>query len=395
MEKQKKIILFFIGTLLFNIVANLAHPVTPTIIKNLNLADYMFGAAYGTMMFGNFLFSPFWGNRNEYTNSRSTMAVCCTGYAIGQILFSISKTEIIILFARLFSGVFAGGIFVSFLTYLIRVSKEEERGRNLAVLAAGGSVAGAFGYFIGGMLGEISVSVVFDVQAVGLFLCGILFLLVCEKDRREENKRPDFKSLLHTANPFAAFGSARRFMNRRFFLLFSICTLSYLGFTAFEQCFNYYIKDVYELTSGYNGTIKAAIGIASLLANGTLCMYIIKKTKIEKSTVIILTACAVSIFAVILSKDMRLFIAASVLFFAINAVSIPVIQELVSCEAKEEDRGIVMGFYNGMKSFGGIIGALAAGAIYTFSPLLPIIFSGIIFILASVISFFFMIYQKR
>ena len=43
------------------IACNLAHPMTPAIIKTLHLGDYMFGLAFAAMAITNFLFSPFWG----------------------------------------------------------------------------------------------------------------------------------------------------------------------------------------------------------------------------------------------------------------------------------------------------------------------------------------------
>lgn len=387
--KQKQIILFFIVAVLMNVTANLAHPVTPTIIKNLNLNDYMFGAAYAAMMFSNFLFSPFWGKRNEYRNSKNTMAVCSFGYAIGQLLFAISKTEMQILFARVFSGIFAGGIFISFLTYLVHSSKEEEKGRNLAILAALSSVASAFGYFIGGMIGEYSILLVFLLQSGLLAFCGVAFLFVCEEDQRNQQVKPSYSNMLKTANPFASFLQAKRFMNRRFLLLFLVCGLAFLGNTAFEQCFNYYIKDIFQLTSSYNGNIKAAIGIVSLIANGTICIWIMKRTNVKKSTIWILFTCAVAIFGVSISTNRMLFIVLSIFFFALNAIIIPITQDMVSSEAARSDSSIVMGFYNGIKSFGGIIGALAAGALYTIRPVFPIVFGGLAFLAAVVVSILF------
>ncbi len=380
--KKTRMILFFIAVVILNIAANLAHPITPTIIKNLNLKDYMFGAAYAAMMFSNFLFSPFWGKRNEYRNSKNTIALCCFGYSIGQLLFAISKTESTILCARVFSGVFTGGIFVSFLTYLVHISMEEEKGRNLAILAALSSVASAFGYFIGGTLGERSIMLVFLLQAGFLILSGILFWIVCEEDGKKECK-PSFRQQIMTANPFAAFFEAKRFLNKRFTLIFLVCGLSFLGFTAFEQCFNYYIKDIFGLTSGYNGTIKAVIGIASLLANATICIWIMKRTNIAKSTICVLLICTSIIFAVAFTKNQTAFIGLSILFFVINALIIPITQEIVSTEAAAKDSSIVMGFYNGIKSLGGIFGALAAGAFYSLDPILPMVFGGISFLLAT------------
>ena len=73
---KNKLLMFFIINGLFNLAANYAHPITPTVIKNLQLGDYMFGVAFGAMMGLNFLFSPFWGKLNEQINSKTTMLIC-------------------------------------------------------------------------------------------------------------------------------------------------------------------------------------------------------------------------------------------------------------------------------------------------------------------------------
>ena len=103
---MNKLIVFFIINGMFNLAANFAHPITPTVIKNLALGDYMFGVAYGAMMGLNFLFSPFWGKLNEQINSKTTMLICGIGYAVGQILFWQSTSQTTLIFARMFSGFF-------------------------------------------------------------------------------------------------------------------------------------------------------------------------------------------------------------------------------------------------------------------------------------------------
>lgn len=91
MEKEKGIMkyktrffLFFFVMVLFNLAANFAHPVTPTVIQDLNLHDYMFGLALAAMMLTNFLLSPFWGKINEYISSRMSLLICCMGYGVAR-----------------------------------------------------------------------------------------------------------------------------------------------------------------------------------------------------------------------------------------------------------------------------------------------------------------------
>ena len=55
--------LFFFAVALESLAANFAHPITPTLIQNLQLPDYSFGMLYAGMAFTNFLFSPFWAKQ--------------------------------------------------------------------------------------------------------------------------------------------------------------------------------------------------------------------------------------------------------------------------------------------------------------------------------------------
>ena len=79
---------FFMIVCLQSMAANFAHPVTPTIIQNLGLGDYMFGLAFAGMAGTSFLFSPFWGKLADYVQSRTILLICNLGYAVGQTFFS-------------------------------------------------------------------------------------------------------------------------------------------------------------------------------------------------------------------------------------------------------------------------------------------------------------------
>ena len=93
MKYKLRFILFFAAMILFNLGANFAHPVTPTIIQELVLPDYMFGLMLATTMLSNFLFSPFWGKINVSISSRTTLLIGCVGYAVAQVIFAYSQTQ--------------------------------------------------------------------------------------------------------------------------------------------------------------------------------------------------------------------------------------------------------------------------------------------------------------
>ena len=46
---------------------------------------------------------------------------------MAQIWFAYATTELMIILARMFAGLFTGGIFVSFLTYIVNKSNPEDQ----------------------------------------------------------------------------------------------------------------------------------------------------------------------------------------------------------------------------------------------------------------------------
>ena len=391
-QKSNNITLFFVAAIVFNLAASFAHPVTPTLIQEYHLNDYMFGVALAVMQCAYFLMSPFWGKLNNYIASRKSMLICCLGYAVGQALFGMARTESMVIFARVFAGMFTGGAFTSFLTYIVNTSSDMERGRNLTIFATIQTVAGAFGYFVGGFLGEVSLNVTFAAQTACLALAGVAFFFICRDDRPADAGKIEPKRLVREANPFAAFVACRHFMTVLFAVLFASACLYNLGYTAFEQCFNYYIKDALGLTSKYNGLIKGVIGFVSLAANATICMWIIKKTNVRRSIVLVLGLGAVAITGVVFADSTLPFMGISVLFYAIYAVSLPLLQDLVARRAAHTtDSNLVMGFFNSTRSLGGIVGSLCAGFLYSSSPKSPFVFAAIALALSTLCA---LIYAK-
>lgn len=378
MKYKTRFMAFFACMIVFNLAANFAHPVTPTVIQELNLHDYMFGVALAVMLMTNFLMSPFWGKINNYIPAKFSLLICCGGYGIAQVWFAYATTELMIILARMFAGLFTGGIFVSFLTYIVNVSRPEDQAKYLTYSATIQSVASAFGYMIGGFIGEFSVKAAFLVQAVTLLAVGVMFYFVCQSDFQEGNKL-SVKQLVKEANPFQAFLDSRKFMTIAFAMLFAVNILINFGNTGFDQAFNYYLKDQMGLTSSYNGIIKAAVGFVAFVSNMTLCIWIINKTNTKKSMAVLISVCATAAVGTLISPNIGMFIAFSVLVYAGYSVSIPVLQNMIAAQANPEQKNLVMGFFNATKSLGSIAGSLTAGFIYSVNAKLPFACTAVIY----------------
>lgn len=394
MKYKTRFIFFYAATIIFHLASNFAHPVTPTIIHDLNLPDYMFGLMLGVMMIANFSLSPFWGKINLYISSRQSLMICCIGYGVAQLGFAYSTTQATILCFRALAGVFCGGIFVSLLTYVVNTAKPEDQAKFLTYSATFYSVFGAFGYLVGGLIGEYSIRAAFLLQAAGLCLAGIMFRVFCVSDAQTEKKIP-VKQLMKDANPLKAFLDGKYFMNSAFILLFVLNIFINLGNTGFDQAFNYYLKDQLGLTSSYNGLIKAVVGMISFVFNMTLCLWIIRKTDTKKSLAVLVFICTLAGIGTVLSAKIGMFITCGIALYAGYSVSLPVLQDIVASLADPGQKNLVMGFYNATKSLGSIIGSLMAGFIYGIHVKLPFICVATVYGLAVLAALGYLIYCRR
>lgn len=387
MKKKKSMTLFFLAVALWDLSASFVHPVTPTLFKDLQLKDYMFGVALACMMGANFLFSPFWGKMAGYLSNRGTLLISCMGYALGQIFFAMSRTQMQFILARTFAGIFCGGIFVGILNYIVNESPSDKaRNNNLVLSATLQTVFNSLGYFVGGMLGEINVYAAVYAQTIALCACGILFWFLCEKEDTIPVKAMKPAVLMKEVNPFRAFLQGRAFMTVTLAFLFGMVALQNLSQTAFDQSFNYYVIDQIGMSTGYNGTIKFVMGVVTMLANATVCVWLMHKTEGRKSIIFVLLTGAVCMAGVLGFKQLIPFLTVSIGFYAVSSISIPMMQRLAADESAMDgrDSNLMMGFYNSLQSFGGIIGALVAGFTYVISPRAPFVCCLLGFALAAV-----------
>lgn len=394
MTYKKRFFAYFAVMVLFNMAASFAHPVTPTIIQDQHMHDYMFGVALGVMLITNFLMSPFWGKINVYISSRSTFLIGCLGYAVAQLWFAYSTTELMVILARMFAGLFTGGIYVSFLTYVVNVAKPEDQAKYLTYNATIQSVGSAFGYMIGGFLGELSVRGTFLIQVACILISGISFYFICVPDAIPGAKI-NGKKLAKEVNPFQAFLDCRLFMSVAFAMLFAVNILINFANTGFDQAFNYYLKDQLGLTSSYNGIIKAAVGFVSFVSNMTICVWIINKTDTKKSMIVLVAVCAAAALGITVFENMAIFMVLGVLVYAGYSVSLPVIQNMVASQADPAQKNLVMGFYNATKSLGSIAGSFIAGGIYAVNAKLPFGITFVIYAVGVVAAFGYMVYAKK
>lgn len=385
--KKQSIMRMLIVTFMLGVFMNIHHPVTPTLFSQLELPSRIFGTSFAAMCFFSFLTSPFWGEMSDKRGRIPVLAVSCIGYGIAQLTLGLSTTELTVLLSRSFAGIFSSGTAIASIAYVADLYSAEERGKGMSIYIAIQSVSLACGYLLGGLLGSLSFYLAFNVQGIGMILVGICsFLFIAES--LQEHSAIQFKQLFHTINPLSSFLNARFLCNRMILPFLITIVLSSFASTCYDNAFNYYLKDQMNFIPAYNGILKAIVGLIGLIANFTLNMWIVAKTRVRRSLAVTLLCCAISAGAGILFSDyLMLFLVFNLLFYTVNAVYQPIIQTLSVEHRSSSQIGIITGLVNALKSLGNVAGSLFSGMIYDIWANLPFLTAAIFFLFASVFSF--------
>lgn len=365
----------------YSVVANLVHPIEPTIYTNLGFHDYMFGVAFACMAVTNFAFSPFWGKICDRYGSSRMMGYSCFGYAACQYLFGICTTEFTVAAARFLAGIFISTISVGQLIYVMRYSAEQKTAQNLMYLATASSVFSPVGYLIGGFMGDRSVFGTVLAQVIGLALLGVMLLIFLEDDV-EQAGTLNAKELLESANPLKSFGEIRPFWNDFLGVFFLISLVTMFATTCYDQSFNYLIKAEYGFPASYNGMLKALVGVVALISNFTLCNWLLHHTDSRHSTIWVLAVQTVLSAGVAVITDLGPFVVLNVVFFGLNAVYLPLLQATLTDVADRENSGVFAGMFNAMRSIGNIGGSLVAGFVYAVNCRAPFGLTAVLYLVS-------------
>lgn len=366
-------LIFFAINAVLSTGACFVHPVTPRLLMELEMPDYMFGVLNACTNLMVFLLSPMVGKLNSVFSSKNVLAVGCFGYSLSQLWFCNATTELTLILARLCAGCMYVTVQVCALTYVVNTSAAGERSGNLSVRAAIQSASTAFGYFIGGLLGELALRYAFYAQIAVMSIGGLLAFLLLKRDAAPGGGSMPLGTLLRQANPFAVFRQCGSFLNRRMVILFLALTFSNLAASIFDQSFNYYIANVFRLGSSWNGTLRAITGVTGLVMNSTLCLWIVKKTDVKRSLTIVMgVGCGVMLAMILIGAQIPL-MALDVMLKTIVAIKLPLVQGIVADSADSSNSNLVMGFYNSVNAFGLALGSLIAGFAYNIFPKLAFI----------------------
>lgn len=381
MKDQFKKVMIFSALVFFSV--NFHHPVNPSFFTQLNLPNHVFGTSFATMVFVAFLTSPIWGSLGDRYSRKKTLVYSTLFYGITQILYGLSTNMWHILIMRAVAGVFSGGFMVGLMAMVVDVSDDKNRPERIASYSALMGISMSVGFLTGGVLGYLPIRYVFFLQGISMILVstGIRFFLgETNSPNISEVKKPEF-----IWNILASPSRRSEIFTPWILTFLGITLFTFIGFSANNNAFNYYLREQLNFEPVINGIWKAATGTIGLIANLTVNVWLVRKTDLKKSLRIVLALAVFGASMIFLNDSVAPFMVWSLFYFTMHTIAFPLLQNF-AVQKSTHGAGFMSGIFNAIKALGEMAGALIAGFAYDFGSKVPFLIAAAAIFIALIFS---------
>lgn len=367
--KNKPLIFLLLLTLFSSLTFNMAHPVTPMLIKSLGLPSFMFGVLFAVMSIGNFIGSPLWGTLSDSKGRIKFLILGALGYGISQLGFGYITNPLIILLFRFTGGFFVVSYLTTSMAYITDISTKETRVKYITYYAAASTIGSALGSLLGGIIGSTNYRTTFLVQFIFCLILGALVYFLLNETITPSKEKIHFRRKKNI--------SATSIINKNLIPVFAVIILFFFTSTSYNSTINYYIEDVLNLSSTFIGAFLAVAGIVGFTVNLIFTPLLTKYFKEINVFKFITLTLSLALLLMVSCNNSLLFLCAAILFASLASIHIPLQQALVT-KLSQGNYGSLMGILNSCKAVGMVTGSLLSGFIFEFGSKLPFLISAIV-----------------
>jgi DHA1 family multidrug resistance protein-like MFS transporter len=381
----KLVWLFVVYFFVQGIIHNLGHPVTPALVRSLDIEDFMFGVYFASMSFGLMLGGPLFGRLGDRGHRKVFVTAGLVMYSIGQLIFGLSHDAVLMAVARFISGLGVVSSFTLFTSRMVEETPEDKRTQYLAWIGAATTIGSSIGYYLGGFaatnpvvstwLGTTDLSMIFVFQSIlnALYVLGIVVTY------------PKETHFIPIAAPVRQ--GLRRKIEPSLTLFLVALFLMTVGTVNLGRYIDVYFNDL-GYTSEELGLFVMTTGFVSLFATFFLIPWFGRQANKIGWIQILQTASAMIVFFVFRAKNFLLAVyTAYMIYILFRTIFPPLEQHVVAGYAAKGRYGSMFGTRQAAVSLGMVVGPLLGGVLYEIAPILVFDVSAATFVVGSLILF--------
>ena len=369
--KNKTLVKLFIVYSLVSTSANFQHPVTPDFLNNIGLEISLYGFLFAFMALGLSLAAPISGRLTDRMGTRWLLFSGLISYGLFQTVFALNTEIIGLTLARLGAGLSVAFVFPIMISYVVKVTSNQERSTALAIVAGSQLLFVSVGYFVGGQL-----SLFFAPQTIFFLQTGVLWSVALVSLMLDNVK------VILTKAPKLSL----QIPLRGFYMI----AMYFMVSAVVNTVIRYF--DVYFIDQGYDasqlGTFVLLTGILSVATNFVILPLLVKYIKdyrLLQISILIISVSLIFTFQVITPFIVAIF-TTHLLFMMTRSIYDPLHNSYISKLSKYQ--GQMIGMSESAKMMGMFIGPIVGGYLYAITPTLLFLIAAIVGLIAFGISLF-------
>lgn len=313
-----------------------------------------------------FFAAPVFGALSDRYGRKSILIISLLGSVVGYVLFGIAGVLWLLFLGRIIDGLTAGNISILF-AYVSDSTKPEERTKWFGYIGAVMGIGKIGGPALGGLLGNVSLSLPFFVTA-GLILLSavaVYFLLPESLVSEKRTKQLTVDSL----NTFSHFKDIFNLKSVKLLLVIGI--FFYAGLGIFQFNFTLFLKDIYQWGPAFIGSMLTLVGICEIISRALILPWLLKHFSEKTIGTVGLVGLAIGlglIFASVYMHSIAIISFAIVFIITGEGLFDPTYTGRLSKSVDESKQGKLQGVNQSLQSANNMLIPLGVAAIYFYSP---------------------------
>ncbi len=326
--------------------------------KKFGLSDFDNGLLFALFSICQFISTPIIGRLSDKYGRRPMLLMSITGTAISFFMTAWAPSAFILFASRALDGITAGNIPVAF-AVISDSTKPEERAKAFGIIGSALNFGFVFGPAIAAFTIRFGQAVPFIIAGTITTVAVILTALYLPETNKhmgevKKGKLFDFPKM------------ARTLFDPNVGVTFVISLVFFLAFAcAIIFGFQPYTLNVLKVSQFQNAVLFTMFGAVGLISQTFLVARFSKMWGMKKAFSLSMLFTALSFVLMFFSRELPLFVVASVLLAVTNSVAQTLIPTILSQEADEKSQGTIMGLNASYQSIGMIFGPILGGVIAT------------------------------
>lgn len=241
-------------------------PILPEVIVKQGFHDMHVGGLLTVYALASFFTAPLWGRLSDRIGRKKLILIGLVGFSLSFLLISLFIDSLPMLYvSRVIGGLFSGALYTAVTGFIGDISNDDNRNMYMGFMGMSIGLGFIFGPAIGGLLGQVSLTLPFTVSAMLIFL--LLFYAAAVLKEPEAHKKGSAQEIIPK-------GTSKLFSYRvRYLFIFSfIVTFLLSGVESTLQLFQI---DQIHITSAQLGSLFLFSGFVDFLIQG----LVVRKVK--------------------------------------------------------------------------------------------------------------------